>query len=523
MAEVRAALERILASADFDASPRSREFLRHIVEETLAGREDGLTQTALAVRVFGRRRDFDPTVDPIVRIQAGRLRRSIERHYLLGGARDPVRLELPRGGYVPRWRWADAGEENGAPAPRVDDTGGWPALVLRVRTRASDEIDSESARFIEHLAVELDRYRDVRVRLGPEGGGPRAPGASGRFTLWAQLDEAPGRRLLTVRLEESSSGSQIWAEEFREDPAGAASFVRESAKVAAARVASEHGAIVHFLAREHPAPELADTTYGALLRSYRFFLVRESESFVSVLEALRAAVAREPECALAWVQLSRLHVVNHAFEVAPADTSIEQGLALAQHAVLLDPTSQRARAMLAFALLVKGELEAGRAEVESALAVNPDTYVYQETLGWLWALLGDWERGVALVRDALARNPHHMPVGYHALWADHLRRGEAGAAYQAALRYPDTGFFWRRLMCASSLGHLGRFEDARSEVAGLLAEKPDFRDRGRVLVGRLLKQPDLQAAVADGLAKAGLALDGAATPPGPRGPGARAS
>jgi adenylate cyclase len=375
-----------------------------------------------------------------------------------------------------------------------------------VRTRASDEIDSESARFIEHLAVELDRYRDVRVRLGPEGGGPRAPGASGRFTLWAQLDEAPGRRLLTVRLEESSSGSQIWAEEFREDPAGAASFVRESAKVAAARVASEHGAIVHFLAREHPAPELADTTYGALLRSYRFFLVRESESFVSVLEALRAAVAREPECALAWVQLSRLHVVNHAFEVAPADTSIEQGLALAQHAVLLDPTSQRARAVLAFALLVKGELEAGRAEVESALALNPDTYVYQETLGWLWALLGDWERGVALVRDALARNPHHMPVGYHALWADHLRRGEPGPAYQAALRYPDSGFFWRHLMRASCLGYLGRREEARAEVAGLLAAKPGFRDRGRVLVGRLLKQVDLQAAVAAGLEKAGLAL-----------------
>ena len=94
-------LERILASADFDASPRSRAFVRFIVEETLAGRQEQLTQTAIATRVFGRREDFDPTVDPIVRIQAGRLRRSLERYYLMSGAEDPVRIELPRGTYVP--------------------------------------------------------------------------------------------------------------------------------------------------------------------------------------------------------------------------------------------------------------------------------------------------------------------------------------------------------------------------------------------------------------------------------------
>lgn len=54
-------LARILANGDFDASPRSRAFLRFIVDETLAGRQDGLTQNAIATRVFQRREDFDPT------------------------------------------------------------------------------------------------------------------------------------------------------------------------------------------------------------------------------------------------------------------------------------------------------------------------------------------------------------------------------------------------------------------------------------------------------------------------------
>ncbi len=505
-ADVRAALARLLDSEDFDASPRSRDLVGFLVEETLAGRGASLSQAQIALRVFGRREEFDPTVDPIVRIQAGRLRRSLERYYLLSGASEPVRLDLPRGRYVPQWRWADAGEAAAAPAPPPDDARGWPTLVLRLRGHAGEGPDGESVRFMDHLAVELDRYRDVRVRLGPELGGPAAPEASGRFTLSVQLGEVGGRRLLSLRLEESATGSQLWAEEFRE-PAGAAGFLRESAKVAAARVASEQGAIVHRLAAGPPVPELAGTTYGALLRSYRFFLVREPEPLASVLGALRTAVDREPECSLAWVQLSRLLVVNHAFEVAPADTSIEEGLALAQHAVRLDPTSQRGRAMLAFALLVKGEREAGRAEVESALAVNPDTYVYLESLGWLQALLGDWERGVALVRRAIARNPHHLPIGYVALWADHLRRGEIAEAYQWALRYPDTGFFWRRVMRASCLGHLGRHDEARAEVAGLLAAKPDFSRRGRTLVGRLIKQEPLRARVAEGLQRAGLALE----------------
>jgi tetratricopeptide (TPR) repeat protein len=254
-------------------------------------------------------------------------------------------------------------------------------------------------------------------------------------------------------------------------------------------------------------PEAEGTTYGAILRSYRFFASREPAELVPALEALRHAVAADPDCALAWLQLSRLHVANHAFEIAPADTSIEQGLAFAQHAVRLDPSSQRARAMLSYALLVKGETAAALAEAENALALNPETFVYREMLGWILALLGDWERGTAIVRTAIECNPHYMPLARIALWADHVRRGEFERAYQEALLYRDPVFFWRSLMRASCLAHLGRLEEARAEAAELLRAKPDFARRWRTLIGRFLKLPELQARVAEGLAKAGLALD----------------
>jgi adenylate cyclase len=509
--DVLGCLERILASADFDGSPRSRDFVRFIVEETLAGREDGLSQAAIAVKVFGRRGDFDPTVDPIVRIQAGRLRRSLERYYLLRGAADPVRIELPRGSYVPLLRWATPSEasEPGANGPEpAGDPGGWPSIVLTVRSGGKGEGGSgeAAARFVDHLAVELDRYRDVRVALRRTTSGPSLSHGTS-FALTGQLLEEDGLPRVSVHLQDCRTDRQVWAEEFRGNPGQSGDFYRETAKVVAARIASEQGIVAQTLCGQALPAEMDGTTYGALLRSYRFFLTRDQAEFVSALEALRRAVTADPECALAWGQLSRLHVANHAFEFAPADTSIELGLAFAQNAVRLDPSSQRARAAQAFALLVKGETAAALAETDRALELNPETFVYLELVGWLLSMLGEWERGTALVREAIARNPHHLPHAHHALWADHLRRGEIEEAYQEALRYRDIGIFWRNLMRACCLGHLGRLDEARVEVAELLVTKPDFASRGRTLVGRLIKAPELQARVAGGLAKAGLELD----------------
>jgi len=510
--EVLAELERIFASEDFDASPRSRAFLRFIVEETLADRPAGLTQDAIATRVFGRREDFDPAVDPIVRIQAGRLRRSLERYYLLAGAGDPVRIGLPRGGYVPVLRWAippegpTSARNAGRPSAPVDD---WPTVVASVfdPVTPDPELEDAAARFLDHLAVELGRYRDVRVVLRREPHPPTSFAAEGeRFFLSGRLDV--GGLRLTARLVDSRTGSQVWAEEYQGRSVTPTEFQQQTARVIAARVASEQGAVAKLLwaeQRERPRGRL--TPYGGILASYQFFFNRDPADLAPAIGALQRVVAAEPECSLAWVQLSRLYTTNYTFEVAPVETPIDEAVACAQNGVRLDPSSQRARAALAGALLVKGELAAARAEVQGALDLNPDSLVYLEWIGWLVTLLGEWERGPDLLRRALTRNPHVIPIAHHALWLAHLHRGEIEEAYQVALQHRDPTFFLRALMRACCLGHLGRREEARVELAELLAKKPDFPRRGRILIGRHVKFPDLLERIVDGLEKAGLALD----------------
>jgi adenylate cyclase len=510
--DVSVQLERLLASGDFDASPRSRAFVRYIVEETLSGRAEALSQAAIATTVFGRRGDFDPTVDPIVRIQAGRLRRSLERYYLLSGTHDPVRIELPRGTYVPAVSWmasppGPAGEDRTTTAGSGD---GFPTVVVRAFDSDSPAGKADAQQLDEQLSIEMGRYGDVRVvregdleRLGRSAGGACDFEVSGRVSTGES-----GRRI-TARLLDRRSATQAWAEEYQSEPEAPAGFCAETARVVAGRVASEQGAIARRLWAEQRHLAFASVSpYGAVLRSYQFFFDRDPADFGPTLEALRRVVRERPECGLAWVQLARLLNANYGFEFARPASSIDEALECAQHGVSLDLDSQRARAALAAAYLLKGELAAGRAEAEKAYQLSPDSFVYQEWIGWLLALLGDWDRGTALIRRAMDRNPSHIPVAaLHALWADHFRKAEFEPAYQAALQLRDPVFFWRALMRASCLGQLGRVKEAKREAAELLRLRPDFRARGRALIGRYLHAPGLADSVLEGLAKAGVAVE----------------
>jgi len=102
-AGVRAQLDRILASSEFLAPERGRRFLQYIVEETLEGRSEQLKAYTIAQAVFGRDASFDAHSDPVVRIEAGRIRRALERYYLVCGHGDLIRITIPKGGYAPHF------------------------------------------------------------------------------------------------------------------------------------------------------------------------------------------------------------------------------------------------------------------------------------------------------------------------------------------------------------------------------------------------------------------------------------
>ncbi len=94
-------VDKILNSPGFAQSQRLIRFLRFIVEQYLKNEADQLKEYRLGVSVFDRDSSYDPRTDPIVRVEASRLRAKLREYYDSEGRDDPVVIEMPKGSYAP--------------------------------------------------------------------------------------------------------------------------------------------------------------------------------------------------------------------------------------------------------------------------------------------------------------------------------------------------------------------------------------------------------------------------------------
>jgi TolB-like protein/Tfp pilus assembly protein PilF len=118
--ETLAALERMLSSPPFENSERLCRFLRFVIKKTLDGEGGEIKEYLIALEVYGRAPSYDPKVDSIVRVEASRLRTKLREYYETQGREDEVRIELPKGSYVPVLRLlpgAAVAEPVAAPSP----------------------------------------------------------------------------------------------------------------------------------------------------------------------------------------------------------------------------------------------------------------------------------------------------------------------------------------------------------------------------------------------------------------------
>jgi adenylate cyclase len=125
---VRRELEKVLESPGFERNERLSRFLRFVVEGHLEGKGLELKESVIAVEVFGRSPDFDSRLDPVVRTEAVRLRARLSDYYSKGGKADALVIELPKGGYVPRFR--DAAVELLVKGPATEATPAEPSRPL---------------------------------------------------------------------------------------------------------------------------------------------------------------------------------------------------------------------------------------------------------------------------------------------------------------------------------------------------------------------------------------------------------
>lgn len=153
---IRAELEKILASPGFVNADRLSRFLRYVVEETLDNQTDKLKETLLGIEVFRRKPTYDPRVDAVVRTEAVKLRARMRDYYETEGREDAVRIDLPKGGYVPAFHLR---EEPAESAP-LTDAAGEPVAPALWKTGAASLV----------IVLVLAASVWIAIRKGPPAG-----------------------------------------------------------------------------------------------------------------------------------------------------------------------------------------------------------------------------------------------------------------------------------------------------------------------------------------------------------------
>lgn len=281
--EVRSQLERLLASDVFARTDRLSRFLRFVVERALAGEAATLKEYVIGLEVYDRHDDYDPRVDSIVRVEAGRLRSKLEAYYHDGGRLDPVVIAIPRGSYAPVF------EGRAAPTAQADITAGptrpgptrgrrlavsvvaatvallavaawragmWatgagpaprPAVVVLPFAHFTTSADDGllAARLTDGVTSELARLGTVgvvsytsAVRFAASGRPLRdaAEALDADVVMEASLFREAGRVRLEARLVDAARDRKFWVDDFTGDAANPVELERRVAQAVASAV-----------------------------------------------------------------------------------------------------------------------------------------------------------------------------------------------------------------------------------------------------------------------------------------------
>ncbi len=500
-AAILAQLDRITAAPEFARSDRALRFLRLIVERTLDGRSDLLKESLLAIDAFGRPADFDPKADPVVRVEAIKLRRRLDEYY--GRLpQEPVRISIPKGRYLAEFQHAVERkpprrivvlpfEDRQCPPAKEWFAPGMTDELIAALARVPGLLvvcrksNTESSAYNLRLAGSL-RWDDERVRVSvrvtsPDGSllwSGQFDGASDASIsvqesiaaavasrLGLDIPQMPAVRREPLRaaremvlrggfeLRTTSPGSlerarQCYRRAMVLDPEYAqpyAQMVRlalgeaiHGGGLPAARLSEAEDFMARALALD---PESAEThlARGTLLARFLYQWEDAEESF-------RCALALDPSCAEAYHSL--------AHECYLPLGRFDEALAANERAVELEPDSQVMRVGIPWIRLVSGDIKEGRAAIEEMRAADPTFFFAQ--FGAAVAAL--WDDDPATAIPLLEPFAAVSPVAHTWLVVAYLKAGRTELA--AAVRQQALERMQSPMAAALYAAAFGEFETA---------------------------------------------------------------
>ena len=461
-------LNRILASTAFQQCDRLKRFLSFIVLEAVAGRRNELKEYVIGVQVFGKEDSFDPRTDPIVRVQARRLRAKLVRYYRDEGPADEVIVELPKGGYAPAFKRRET--------PVLVKRSISAALVSRNTVTLQPFTDLSVEHDLEYfcrgvrdeIVHRLSRFSSLRILASEEGqaGGNKANAA---MIIGGSVRRSGERLRVTAQLVDGASGCYLWSESVDAVTTDVFAAQERVAEAIVRKLEPELGDDRLATGSRRPSENLA--AHNLYLQGRYHLNQRTEEGLRRALDFFEKALGEDAQYALAHAGLADAYgLLAHYGVFGPAEVwskaassaatavmldadSAEAHTSLAhvrstqewdwpgserefQRAISLDPRNATAHHWYAMSCLAPlGRLDEARDEMMTAQSIDPVSSIVARDLAVIHFYRRDFETALEQCDHAIELNSHFAPA-YWILGVIQEQRkdfDESAAAFQRAV------------------------------------------------------------------------------------------
>jgi TolB-like protein/Tfp pilus assembly protein PilF len=410
--KIRAQLEKLLRAPGFASSARRSQLLRYLIEQSLAGKGEQISEYGIGIDIFERPDSFDPRLESIVRTETSRIRQKLKDYYAGEGLADDIVIDIPPRSYAPTITFREPAASSKEPVPEVPPTPGFPwkkiivpslaALIVlaflagRAGFRFNSPPNPPSGSIVvlpfqnlspdgnleyiadgvtEELTNQLAQWQTLRVVARTSAAQFKGKGVDireigRRLNASAALEGSVGvqqdRVRITAQLNRTSDGYHLWSHSY-EGPYSDIMAIQ-------AEVAGAVESAVYKLGKTPPPPAQHVSTsnpeaHDLYLQANYQFAKRTPESQTASLALFEKAVAKDPSYVAAYIGIARSEIARIHYTTEVPKEGLERVRAALEKAIAIDPDSAEAHGMLGY-IAYNYDWDWPRAEHEYRLALE---------------------------------------------------------------------------------------------------------------------------------------------------------
>ena len=534
--EIQLELDQILSSKHFSRSSVLTNFLKFIVEQTLEGNTDNLKEYTIAVSALGKSEDFNPQIDAIIRIHAGRLRRLLNEYYTGPGIDSKLRIEVIKGSYVPVFRKHVSIEIE--PETSTDLTSiikpvsvKVDAPVISSRSKLTLAIlpfrnlcpDNEYQFFVDGFGEELTRifsssedisvvahfstrkyhnnFEDARV-IGSDLGV--------HYLIMGSVKRSSTEIRVSVCLVETMNGIQIWSKDYAHnlEKDRIMEIQDQIDQDVFAILSGQYGFLVRDTMKMVEKEMKQDLqSFDAILWNYFSQQTHSIEDSMSSRRALEKALLHDPNNVMCLVVLADNYLFSYSLGYENIEDPVNEAYKLLKKAIKLAPNSQYAHMIYGWVNVYLGRKDEAIEALEFATQLGPPSSSDKGDLGFGFTCIGEYDRGLGFLNEALKLNPYCPWWYYVGFFCNYYHRKDYTKALDYAYKINvSEDVYLSPLLITAALGELGELQEAQPHVATLNEKFTDIKTNLEAILGSFLLDKSLISNIIKAVKKAGVSF-----------------